>query len=71
MSNITFNNFTKCCFTLWFYNVIKTMGKRKKDGDIFLRNKTEGKQNSVTIMISVDGKGTIFPVKFKLEEGIV
>ena len=29
--------------------------------------KTEEKQNSVTIMISVSGKGTVCPVKLKLE----
>ena len=29
--------------------------------------KTEEKQNSVTIMISVDGTGVGFPVKLKLE----
>ena len=34
----------------------------------FLENKTEEKQNRDTIMISVDGKVTIFPVKLKLPE---
>ena len=29
--------------------------------------KTKEKQNSVTIIISVDGKGRIFPVKLKIE----
>ena len=29
--------------------------------------KTKEKQNSVTIIISIDGKGTIFPVKLKIE----
>ena len=43
------------------------MDERKEDDDIFLRNKTEEKQNSVTIMISVDGKWTVFPVRLKLE----
>ena len=28
--------------------------------------KVERKQSSATIMISVDGKGTVFPVKLKL-----
>ena len=59
--------FTKCCFTLWSYNFIKTMDKRKEEDVTFLRKKTELKRNSVTIMISVDGKGTAFPVKLKLE----
>ena len=56
-------------FTLWFYNFIKTMEKRKKADDIFLREKkTEEKQNGVTIMISVDGNGTAFPVKLDFEK---
>ena len=29
--------------------------------------KTEEKQNRAIIMISVDGKGTVFPVKLKLQ----
>ena len=29
--------------------------------------KTEEQQNRATIMISVDGKGTVFPVKLKLQ----
>ena len=33
----------------------------------FQGKKTEEKQNGVTIMISVNGKGTIYPVKLKLE----
>ena len=40
------------------------MCKRKEDDDIFLRKK---QKNSFTIMISVDGKGTVFPVKLKLK----
>ena len=32
------------------------------------KKKTEEKQNCVTIMTSVGGKGTFFPVKVKLEE---
>ena len=54
-------------FCTWFYNVIKTMGKRKKGHDTFLRKKTKEKENRATIMISLDGKGTVFPVKLKLE----
>ena len=46
------------------------MGKRKREDDTFLRKKIEEKQNIATIMISVDGKGTIFPVKLKLQEEI-
>ena len=43
------------------------MGKRKKENDSFLRKKAEEKQNSATTMISVDGKGTVFPMQFKLQ----
>ena len=43
------------------------MGKRKKEDDTVLRNKSEEKQNSVIIMISADGKGTVSPLKLKLE----
>ena len=35
--------FTKSCFTLWFYNLIKAIGKRKKEDNTFLRKKTEEK----------------------------
>ena len=31
LANITFKHFAKCCFTLWFCKVIKTMGKGKED----------------------------------------
>ena len=44
------------------------MDKRKQEDDSFLRkNKTEEKHNSATIMISVDGKGTVFSVNLKLQ----
>ena len=42
-----------------FYNVIL------QEDDTLWRNKTEEKQSSVTIIISVDRKGTVFPVKNK------
>ena len=35
----------------------------------FWGKKAEEKQNGANIMISVDGKGTVFPVKLKLQEG--
>ena len=41
--------------------------RKKKEKETFLRKKTEEKQNSVTIMTSVDGKEVVFPVKLKLE----
>ena len=37
--NITVKQFTKCYFTIWFYDVIKIMGKRKEEYDTFLRKK--------------------------------
>ena len=43
------------------------MIKRKKEDDTFLRKKAEEKQNSANKMISVDGKGTAFPVNLKLQ----
>ena len=59
MANITIKQFTKWCFTLWFYNFIK-MGEKKKEDDTFLSKKR------MKNVISVDGKGTVFPVKLKL-----
>ena len=51
---------------LQFYQ--KKVGKKKKGDDTLLREKkTEEKQNSADIMISVDGKRTVFPVKLKLQ----
>ena len=32
-----------------------------------MKKKTEKKKNRATIMISVGGKGTVFPVKLKLQ----
>ena len=40
---------------------------KEKNVDKTLRKNAEEKQNSVTIMISVDGRGTVFSVKLKLE----
>ena len=47
------------------YSFIKELGKREKEDDTFLK-KTDDKENGATIMISVDEKGTVFPVKLKL-----
>ena len=44
------------------------MGKGKEKDGTYVRKKAEEKQNIVTIMISVVGKGTAFPVELKLEE---
>ena len=41
------------------------MAKRTEEDDTFLRKKKEDKQNSATTAISVNGKGTFFPVKLK------
>ena len=54
--------FTK--WRTWFYSVFKAIGN-KKDQTLLTKN-TEEKQNSVTV-IPLDGKGTVFPVKLKLE----
>ena len=43
------------------------MCKRQKENDTFLKKKAEEKQNSATTMISVDGNGTVFPMKLKLQ----
>ena len=44
------------------------MGKRKKKKMIpFWVNKLEENQNSANIMISVDGKGKVFPKTLKLQ----
>ena len=56
-------------FYTLFLKFNKKMVKIKKKDDTFGRKKkkkTEEKQNSTTIMISADGKGTVFPVKLKL-----
>ena len=46
----------------------KKISKRKKKDDTFLKKKNrKEKQNRVTIMISVDGKRTVFLVKLKLQ----
>ena len=46
----------------------KKNSKRKKKDDTFLKKKNrKEKQNRVTIMISVDGKRTVFLVKLKLQ----
>ena len=55
------------CFTLWFDNVFKATSKSKKKDETTLRKNAEEKQNCVTIMISVGGKGKVFPVRLKLE----
>ena len=42
-------------------------GQKKKEDDTFLI-KTEEKRNIANIMKSVDGKGTVFTMKLKLQE---
>ena len=44
------------------------MYKRKIENDTYLSKKREEKDNSAIIMMSVDGEGTVFSVRFKLEE---
>ena len=45
------------------------MVKRKKKWYLSdeKKNRKKNKKNRATIMISVDGKGTVFPVKLKLQ----
>ena len=53
-------------YTLVLQFILK-MGKRKEEDDTLLWKKKQKRTNSATIMISVDGKETIFPVKLKLQ----
>ena len=46
---------------------LKQQAKVKKKDETTLRKNAEEKQNCVTIMISVGGKGKAFPVRLKLE----
>ena len=46
--------FTKCCFKLWFYNAIKTMGKRKEEDDTFLRKNKENSKEPSSSTISTE-----------------
>ena len=42
-------------------------GQNKKENDTFLKKEAKEKENSATTMISVDGKGTVFPMKLELQ----
>ena len=64
---MTFKQFTKYCCALWFYSVIKTMGKRKEENDTFLRKKTEEKKQCFHNDLC-KRKMEVFPVKLKLEK---
>ena len=46
------------------------MSKSKSEDDTFMRKKTK-KQSSATMIISVDGIGTVFLVKLKLKKVIL
>ena len=50
-----------------FIILLTKLAKTKKMMITFWGKKAEEKQNSTTIMISVDGKKTIFPMKLKLQ----
>ena len=52
-----------------FYPLVLKWAKEKRRW--YLRKKTEEKQNSATIMISVDQKGKVFQIELKLKRGIV
>ena len=61
-------NVTKWCLHFDFTIFIEKMRNRKKKKTMpFWGKKTEEKQNRATIMISVHSKGTVFPVKLKLQ----
>ena len=47
MANITFTEFTKCCFTLWFYNFIQAVDKRNEEDVTFL--KKQQKENKTVL----------------------
>ena len=51
-----------CALVLQFYKK-----NRQKKKNASLRKKTEQNQSSATIMMSVDGKEIVFPVKLKLQ----
>ena len=69
IANITFKQFTKWCFTLWFYNIIKKWEKKKRV-ILFWGKKAEEKKQCYHNDICT-WKGTVFPVKLKLQEYIV
>ena len=54
-------------YTLILQSLLKKWEKEKKKMIPFWGKKTEEKQNRATILISVDSKGTVFPVKLKLQ----
>ena len=62
MSNLL-NGILHSDFTI----LLKKWAIEKRRWYLSKKKKTEEKQNSATIMISVDGKGTVFPVKLKLQ----
>ena len=53
--------------SLFGFTILLKNGQKKKENDTFLKKKAEEKENSATTMISVDRKGTVFPVKLKLQ----
>ena len=52
---------------LKFHSKMGKKKKKKKKITPFRAKKTEEKQNSATIMISVNRKGAVFPIKLKLQ----
>ena len=48
--------------------LLKNGQKKERRSYIFEEKKTEKNQNNITIMIFIVGKGTVFPVKLKLED---
>ena len=60
----------KCQLTMLLMLQLKLQTKEKKDDTILSKN-TEEKQKSVTIIVSVDGKGTFFSSKVEIRWGII
>ena len=58
--NLISNLLNIALFTLWFYNFIKKWAKEMKKMIPVWGKETEEKRKSATIMIFIDGKGTVF-----------
>ena len=52
-------------FYILVYQLYLKNGQKKKTIWYLSEEKTEKKRNIATIMISVDGKGAVFPMKLK------
>ena len=71
MANITFSQFTKWGFILWFKILSQKIDQKKKRMIPSWEKKTDEKQNSATIMIFVDGQRDRFSSEVEIKRGIV